>query len=72
MSVYAHALPNECSSRYRIPMVSWRVPRPTGSIGGPFFCTVFFGSALLFLAMLFAAAAIAGAFILAFAVRPDE
>jgi hypothetical protein len=38
-----------------------------------FFATVFFGSALLFLAMLFAAAAVAGAFILvASSVEPNE
>jgi hypothetical protein len=37
-----------------------------------FFATVFFGSALLFLAMLFAAAAILGALVLAFAAQPNE
>lgn len=38
-----------------------------------FFATVFFGSALLFLAMLFAAAAVAGAFILvASSAEPNE
>jgi MFS family permease len=37
-----------------------------------FFATVFFGSGLLFLAMLFAAAACVGAIILAFAEQPNE
>ena len=37
-----------------------------------FFATVFFGSALLFLAMLFVAAAIAGAILLVFANEPSE
>jgi hypothetical protein len=43
-----------------------------GQLEDRFFATVFFGSALLFLAMLFAAAAIAGAFVLAFAEWPDD
>lgn len=37
-----------------------------------FFATVFFGSGLLFLAMLFVAAAIIGAIVLAFATAPGE
>jgi hypothetical protein len=37
-----------------------------------FFATVFLGSALLFLAMLFAAAAVIGAIVLAFTIRPNE
>jgi len=37
-----------------------------------FFATVFFGSGLLFLAMLFIAAAIVGAIILAFAAQPKD
>src|SRR5690348_11792997 len=37
-----------------------------------FFATVFFGSGLLFLAMLFAAAAIAGALIISFEAAPAE
>ena len=37
-----------------------------------FFATVFFGSGLLFLAMLFVAAAVVGAIILAFAAAPKE
>jgi hypothetical protein len=37
-----------------------------------FFATVFFGSALLFLAMLFAAAAILGALVLVFAAHPNQ
>lgn len=37
-----------------------------------FFATVFFGSGLLFLAMLFAAAAIAGALIISFATAPSQ
>ncbi len=37
-----------------------------------FFATVFFGSALLFLATLFVAAAVIGAIILAFAAEPSE
>jgi hypothetical protein len=37
-----------------------------------FFATVFFGSGLLFLAMLFVAAAMVGALILVFAEQPDD
>jgi hypothetical protein len=37
-----------------------------------FFATVFFGSAMLFLAMLFTAGAVAGAIVLAFAAQPNE
>jgi hypothetical protein len=37
-----------------------------------FFATVFFGSGLLFLAMLFVASAMVGALILVFAEQPDE
>jgi MFS family permease len=37
-----------------------------------FFATVFFGSGLLFLAMLFAAAAVAGALIISFEVAPAQ
>jgi hypothetical protein len=37
-----------------------------------FFATVFFGSGLLFLAMLFTAAAIVGAILIAFAMQPQE
>ena len=37
-----------------------------------FFATVFFGSGLLFLAMLFTAAAIVGAILIAFASQPKE
>jgi hypothetical protein len=37
-----------------------------------FFATVFFGSGLLFLAMLFTAAAIIGAILIAFAMEPQE
>src|SRR5690349_2484909 len=37
-----------------------------------FFATVFFGSALLFLAMLFAAAAVLGAIVTIFSAEPDE
>ncbi len=37
-----------------------------------FFATVFFGSAVLFLAMLFTAAAILGALVLAFTAHPNE
>lgn len=44
-----------------------------GSMEDRFFATVFLGSALLFLAMLFAAAAVIGAIVLvAVAARPDE
>ena len=43
-----------------------------GPLEDRFFATVFFGSALLFLAMLFAAAATVGAIILTFANAPDE
>ena len=37
-----------------------------------FFATVFFGSGLLFLAMLFTAAAIVGAILVAFALQPSN
>jgi hypothetical protein len=37
-----------------------------------FFATVFLGSGLLFLAMLFSAAAVVGAIIIAYAARPDQ
>jgi len=37
-----------------------------------FFATVFFGSGLLFLAMLFSAAAIVGAILIAFTMQPQE
>ena len=37
-----------------------------------FFATVFFGSGLLFLAMLFTAAAVVGAILIAFAAQPQE
>jgi len=43
-----------------------------GSMEDQFFATVFFGSGLLFLAMLFAAAAIIGAILVAFATQPEE
>ena len=43
-----------------------------GPLEDRFFSTVFFGSALLFLAMLFAAAAVAGAIVLAFAAQPND
>ncbi len=43
-----------------------------GHLEDRFFATVFFGSALLFLAMLFTAAAILGALVLAFAAHPNE
>lgn len=43
-----------------------------GHLEDRFFATVYFGSALLFLAMLFAAAAILGALVLAFAAHPNE
>lgn len=43
-----------------------------GHLEDQFFATVFFGSGLLFLAMLFVAAAILGALILAFAMHPND
>jgi len=43
-----------------------------GQLEDRFFATVFFGSGLLFLAMLFTAAAIAGAILIAFAMEPQE
>ena len=41
-----------------------------GDLEDRFFATVFLGSGLLFLAMLFASAAVAGIIILAYAARP--
>ena len=43
-----------------------------GGLEDRFFASVFFGSALLFLAMLFTAAAVIGAIIVAFSVFPEE
>jgi hypothetical protein len=43
-----------------------------GGLEDRFFATVFLGSALLFLAMLFAAAAVGGALVLTFAAQPAE
>jgi hypothetical protein len=43
-----------------------------GEVEDQFFATVFFGSALLFLAMLFTAAAVIGAVIHGFAAEPNE
>jgi len=43
-----------------------------GQLEDRFFATVFFGSGLLFLGMLFTAAAIVGAILIAFAAQPEE
>jgi hypothetical protein len=43
-----------------------------GQLEDRFLATVFFGSGLLFLAMLFAASAIVGGILIAFAARPQE
>lgn len=43
-----------------------------GQLEDRFFATVFFGSGLLFLAMLFTAAAMTGAILLAFAMQPQQ
>jgi hypothetical protein len=43
-----------------------------GQLGDCLFATVFFGSGLLFLGMLFAASAIVGGILIAFAARPQE
>jgi len=43
-----------------------------GASEGKFFATVFFGSGLLFLGMLFAAAAVAGALIISFETAPAQ
>jgi hypothetical protein len=42
-----------------------------GDLEDRFFATVFLGSGLLFLAMLFASAAVAGGIIIAYAARPE-
>jgi len=42
-----------------------------GELEDRFFSTVFFGSGLLFLAMLFASAAVAGGIIMAYRARPE-
>ena len=42
-----------------------------GELEDRFFATVFFGSGLLFLAMLFASAAVAGGIIIAYGARPE-
>ena len=43
-----------------------------GELEDRFFATVFFGSGILFLGMLFVAAAVVGAILIAFATRPEE
>ena len=43
-----------------------------GELEDRFFATVFLGSGLLFLAMLFASAAVAGGIIIAYAAKPDR
>jgi hypothetical protein len=43
-----------------------------GQLEDRFFATVFFGSGLLFLAMLFTAAAVVGAILIAFTLQPQE
>ena len=43
-----------------------------GELEDRFFATVFFGSGILFLAMLFIAAAIVGGILIAFAAQPDK
>jgi hypothetical protein len=43
-----------------------------GELEDRFFATVFFGSGILFLAMLFVAAAIVGGILIAFAAQPDK
>jgi hypothetical protein len=43
-----------------------------GQLEDRFLATVFFGSGLLFLAMLFAASAVVGGILIAFAARPQE
>jgi hypothetical protein len=43
-----------------------------GQLEDRFFATVFFGSGLLFLGMLFTAAALVGAILMAFTARPEE
>jgi hypothetical protein len=43
-----------------------------GELEDRFFATVFFGSGLLFLGMLFTAAAVIGGILMAFAARPEE
>jgi hypothetical protein len=43
-----------------------------GRLEDRFFATVFFGSGLLFLGMLFSAAALVGAILMAFAAQPAE
>src|SRR6476646_341340 len=43
-----------------------------GELEDRFFATVFFGSGLLFLAMLFASAAVAGGIIIAYSARTDK
>ena len=48
------------------------VLRDLGELEDRFFATVFLGSGLLFLAMLFATAAVAGGIILAYAARAGE
>src|SRR5262245_7910065 len=45
----------------------WALPDPVGQLEDQFFSTVFLGSSLLFLAMLFTLAAVVGAMILTFA-----
>jgi hypothetical protein len=53
-------------------MVYRRLRDRLGQLEDRFFATVFFGSGILFLAMLFVAAAVVGGILIAFAAQPDE
>jgi len=55
-----------------LSLVHRRIARPLGHREDRFFATVFLGSGLLFLGMLFTAAAIAGAILTAFVAAPEQ
>jgi hypothetical protein len=57
--------------RHCLFMVHRRAARSSGELEDRFFATVFFGSGLLFLAMLFASGAVAGGIITVYTARPE-
>jgi Predicted membrane protein (DUF2254) len=57
---------------YRLLVVYRRASGPPGGAGGPLLCHRLLGSGLLFLAMLFFSAAVAGGIIIAFVAAPER
>ena len=70
---YGQAGDQPCSVRRNcIPVVHGVLRDRLGASEDKFFATVFFGSGLLFLGMLFAAAAVGGALIISFETAPAQ